>query len=104
MTTLDLDRITWPIAKARVEETNDEAEILEYINVDNCQYLYEPISWKIMKHLINGVTITQYNGIISLIDEYQFYELEVTTNGDIGWHYDVMNHWILANVIDSDDY
>ena len=56
-----------------------------------------------MKHLINGVTITQYNGIISLIHESQFQELFKTTNDDIDWHHRVINDWLMNN-IDSDDY
>ena len=103
MAIIDLNRITWRIAKERVEETNDEAEILEYINEDKCHYLYEPISWKIMKHLINGVNITQYNGIVSLISESQFQELFKTMNDDIDLHHRVTNDWLI-NHTDSDDY
>jgi hypothetical protein len=99
MAKLEIDRITWPIAKERALE--DETEIAEYISEENYHYLYEPISWKILSILLENVNHTRYHMIISVIDEEQFGILYKTMNSDIDWHYRVINDWARDNLEDD---
>jgi hypothetical protein len=86
MATLDLDKVTWK--KLKGKSIN---KISEFISEEKYHYLYEPISWEILKILVDGTNVVQSACITIAIDnEEQFRKLYSTWDRDDKWQHDII--------------
>jgi hypothetical protein len=94
MATLDLDKVTWSIIKYTAKRRGNEAIIaqtLEMLPNNKHHYLYQPISWEILKILLKGANNVQSYSITATIDEEQAKHLKSTMDKNDKWQQNAIN-------------